>query len=411
MTQAIECDPLVPLIRLSEVAAVNKNTIRLKGKFDWINYTDISSVVPHFVGEPTRLDVKDAPGRARRQLFNGDVVISTVRPNRRSFFKFHNQWSNAVCSTGFAVVSPIDTRDADYLYAVLTSAPATDYYESICEGGAYPAFNGKLLLDMQIPWPDVDVRKKIGQLSSDIGRKIGLNLEISLTLQALAQAIFKSWFIQFEPVHAKARGEHPASMDAETAALFPESFEDSEIGIIPLGWKVETVENLLRRIKYRSEFKTGKDLPNGDLPVIQQGEPMLCCYSATDAPAQASYDKPIFVFGDHTCRTRIMLENFIPLPNTILLASRVGSTIWAYYAVKDLQKFESYRRHWMELAVRKVALPASTAQKKFDEIAKQLHIKITNLDLENKVLADIRDTLLPRLVSGQIAIPAELFGE
>ena len=82
-------------------------------------------------------------------------------------------------------------------------------------------------------------QREIAHILGTLDDKIELNRRMNATLEAIARAIFKSWFVDFDPVHAKARGEQPYGMDAETAALFPDAFEDSSLGPIPAGWGVE----------------------------------------------------------------------------------------------------------------------------------------------------------------------------
>jgi type I restriction enzyme S subunit len=81
------------------------------------------------------------------------------------------------------------------------------------------------------------------------------------TLEEMARAIFKSWFVDFDPVHAKADGRAPVGMDAETAALFPDGFEDSELGDVPRGWKVISVSHVAKIVKGRS-YKSSELAPS-----------------------------------------------------------------------------------------------------------------------------------------------------
>ncbi|MGC9356683.1 MAG: restriction endonuclease subunit S, partial [Anaerolineae bacterium] len=78
----------------------------------------------------------------------------------------------------------------------------------------------------------------------DLDDKIDLNQQMNATLEAIARAIFTSWFVDFDPVHAKARGEVPAGMDAATAALFPDMFIESELGPIPAGWEIHPLDEI-----------------------------------------------------------------------------------------------------------------------------------------------------------------------
>ena len=82
------------------------------------------------------------------------------------------------------------------------------------------------------------MRAKVGEIVAALNERITLLRETNTTLEAMAQALFKSWFVDFDPVHACARGEQPAGLAPEVAALFPDSFEESALGMIPRGWRV-----------------------------------------------------------------------------------------------------------------------------------------------------------------------------
>lgn len=424
-------------VRLDTVAFVNRTSINPKKEFDWIHYTDISSVGPHTVSAPTRFDVADAPGRARRVLSVGDVVLSTVRPNRRSFFQFSGQWERAICSTGFAVVSAHDTKDADYLYAYLTSKEATSHYESICEGGAYPAFNGGLLNEMEVPWPEDKVRQAIGQISRNVRDALTVNEQLAANLEKISQAIFKSWFVDFDPVYAKARGEQPEGMDAETASLFPGSFEDSMGDSIPEGWSLRAGEELF-------DFSIGRTPPRKEPDWFCDGVSGVPWVSIRDMGGFGAYSSgtdeglvesaiakfrvPIVPAGTvlmsfkltlgrvaiarEALSTNEAIAHFIPRESDSL------PTEFAYLWLKNLDyesldSTSSIGTATNSSLVKKILFlqPSNYVLSKFLELCGPLFEQLKNLTLQNETLCGLRDSLLPRLISGELAIPEGLLGE
>ncbi|MEN1720210.1 restriction endonuclease subunit S, partial [Pseudomonas aeruginosa] len=86
--------------------------------------------------------------------------------------------------------------------------------------------------------PPLEEQKRIADFLETLDDRIVLQRETNATLEAIAQALFKSWFVDFDPVRAKAEGRQPEGMDAATAALFPDSFEESDLGTVPNGWRV-----------------------------------------------------------------------------------------------------------------------------------------------------------------------------
>src|SRR5690606_32681857 len=95
---------------------------------------------------------------------------------------------------------------------------------------------GKAIAALQIPLPPISTQRAMVDVLRQLDDRITLLRETNATLEAIAQALFKSWFVDFDPVRAKAEGRQPEGMDATTATLFPDSFEESELGLVPKGW-------------------------------------------------------------------------------------------------------------------------------------------------------------------------------
>lgn len=135
-------------------------------------------------------------------------------------------------------------------------------------GSANPTLNRNHLHSREILWTDRQSQDRIAEILSSFDEKIELNRQMNRTLEQMARALFKSWFIDFDPVHAKQRGEQPAGMDAETAALFPDRFEEIEGKEVPDGWKVkalDSVADFLNGLALQKYPPTGED----DLPIIK----------------------------------------------------------------------------------------------------------------------------------------------
>ncbi|MEN1775826.1 restriction endonuclease subunit S, partial [Pseudomonas aeruginosa] len=105
-------------------------------------------------------------------------------------------------------------------------------------GSSVPGFNLGQLRQHEVLLPPLEEQKRIADFLETLDDRIVLLRETNATLEAIAQALFKSWFVDFDPVRAKAEGRQPEGMDAATAALFPDSFEESDLGTVPNGWRV-----------------------------------------------------------------------------------------------------------------------------------------------------------------------------
>ncbi|BBL76263.1 restriction endonuclease subunit S [Methylomagnum ishizawai] len=133
----------------------------------------------------------------------------------------------------------LESIDKGFIKYVVSGRPFQDYIHTLATGTTIKNVSLKLMRDFECYLPSIGTQKKISDTLGCLDNRITLLRETNSTLEAIAQALFKSWFIDFDPVKAKAEGREPEGMDADTAALFPSEFEDSELGPIPKGWKIK----------------------------------------------------------------------------------------------------------------------------------------------------------------------------
>ncbi len=414
--------------KLDEVAYINQKTSNLR-EFSSINYTDISSVGTRTVEIPTKMEIADAPSRARRVLSKGDTVISTVRPNRKSFFYFAGEWENAIASTGFAVVSPMHLEDSEYLYAMLTSDLAVRFYESICEGGAYPAFNSSRLAELVVPWPPKAIRAELGKTVMDLQLKIEINKALSKTLEDIAQTIFKSWFIDFDPIKAKIAGEKPAGMDAATAALFPDSMEESDLGLIPKGWEIRKIESMCETLLGGTPSRAKDEFWNGVIPWINSGKVNdFRITSASEYITKLGLEKSatkllpkgttvLAITGATLGQfSRLEIDSCANQSVVGILGSAVASNEFIYLNIKNgIQRLISAQTGGAQQHINKedvnafsIVYPGETLMKFFTDVVDVIFKEIGVVLNQSISLAEIRDSLLPRLISGELQIPEEM---
>ena len=414
--------------RLDEVAYINQKTSNLR-EYSSINYTDISSVGTRTVEIPSKIKIADAPSRARRVLSKGDTVISTVRPNRKSFFYFAGEWENAIASTGFAVVSPMHLEDSEYLHAMLTSDIAVRFYESICEGGAYPAFNPSRLAELVVPWPPKATRTELGKTVMDLQSKIEINNALSKTLEEIAQTIFQSWFIDFDPVRAKMAGETPAGMDAATAALFPDAMEDSELGLIPKGWEIRKIESLCETLLGGTPSRTRNDFWGGEIPWINSGKVNDFRITAaseyiTERGLEKSATKllpkgtTVLAITGATLGqfSRLEIDSCANQSVVGILGSAEASNEFVYLNIKNgIQRLISAQTGGAQQHINKedvnaflIVYPGKKLMKLFTDTVDSIFAEIGVLLNQSISLAEIRDSLLPRLISGELQISKEM---
>jgi len=233
--------------RLGDICRVNPDKRDGSWPHDEIEYIDISSVGTGALSTPpTKMPIAEAPSRAQRLVRPGDTILATVRPNLRSFAYLSETKPNTVVSTGFAVLRAIDQSDQRFIYYAVSARSFTEYLTARAHGSAYPAVSVAAIEEAEFPVPPPEVRHSIGTVLGALDDKIEQNRRTAQALERLARAIFRAWFVDFEPVKAKAAGA--TSVPSRPQPVFdalPTRFVDSAIGPVPEGWEPGRLGDLI----------------------------------------------------------------------------------------------------------------------------------------------------------------------
>ena len=175
---------------------------------------------------------------SKSRLRPGDVVISNVGANAGTVFRAPDLGLPMTLAPNAVACFPKDERviTRDFIYFYFSSILGQWGISSIIGGSAQPKFNKTDFRSLEISLPPIAEQKAIAHILGTLDDKIELNRKTNETLEAMAKALFKSWFVDFDPVGAKAEGRSTGLPD-EISDLFPDSFEDSELGEIPSGWE------------------------------------------------------------------------------------------------------------------------------------------------------------------------------
>lgn len=376
------------------------------------------------------------------KLFNEDIVISRTGANAGLNCLVIEPPENAIFA-GYLVRFQInrDLADARYVSYVLRSSAWKEYVEVTRTGSAQPQFNAVLMSQFPIALPSLNIQKAISALLSAVDSKIAANNALSKTLEDIAKTIFKSWFIDFDPVKAKMAGEKPVGMDAATAVLFPDAMKESELGLIPNGWEV------------RSLFDCGLEIESGSRPKggvkgITSGVPSIGAesinglgvfdFSKTKYVPREFYDKmnrgkprdfDILLYKDGgkpgEFKPRVGMyglgfpfsEYGINEHVFILRAQELGNP-YLYFWIRLERTLDILRNRGVKAAIPginqqdvgtiPILRPPKEVLKAFNELAMPSISLILTLASESIKLANLRDTLLPRLISGELQIPEEM---
>ncbi|MBU4226624.1 MAG: restriction endonuclease subunit S, partial [Chloroflexi bacterium] len=176
--------------QLGDVCEINQSKRDNNWKHPIIEYIDISSVgVGHLIDKPNLISIKEAPSRAQRLVQDGDTIVSTVRPNRRSMLYIKSPKQNTVVSTGFAVLHPkkIDPR---FLYYTVFDQEFTDYLTARADGSAYPAVSPEVIADAELDLPPIPEQRAIAGILGALDDKIEVNRRMNATLESMARVVF-----------------------------------------------------------------------------------------------------------------------------------------------------------------------------------------------------------------------------
>ena len=265
------------------------------------------------------------------------------------------------------------------------------------------------LAAISISCPSLAQQTGIVGILSAIDQKITINNALSKTLVAIAQTIFKSWFIDFDPVKAKLAGEKPAGMDAATAALFPDSMVESELGLIPTGWQVKRLGDLV--VPRKGKTITKATCVVGEVPVVAGGLQPAYFHNTANVIQPAI---TISASGANAGYVRLYLTD-IWASDCSYINSEITETVhfWFLFLSRNQELIYGMQQgaaqphiYPSDLMRLKLSYPNSiNSVMKFEEVVRPLFLEIGALERQNDSLRSLRDSLLRRLISGELQIP------
>jgi type I restriction enzyme S subunit len=330
-------------------------------------------------------------------------------------------------------VRPKEETEKSFIYHLLRNLRGQ--VEELGTGTAQANVAPRDIMNLQVTNLQRSSRRAIGVLLDSFDSMIALNIRISRTLEEIAQAIFKSWFIDFEPVKAKMAGEKPAGMDDATAALFPDSMEDSELGPIPKGWQVGTVGQICSKLvngstpsRSNSDFWNSSDFPwfkTGELSdgfLLDSKE--LISEDALKVRSVKVLPKGSILMAIYAAPTVGRLgiltqDSAFNQACTGMLARTEYGLPYLFLQLKNRRAwFNSFAIGAAQQNISKsivencpVVIATNDVHKAFLAMVGPLFTEIECLTAQSAQLVTLRDALLPRLISGELQIPEEMLGE
>ena len=336
--------------------------------------------------------------------------------------------------SGFIIRYRLNDKSATnpmYLSYLLQSPVYREIFPRIATGTTISNLSQDALKGVEVNLPDKATQDQVAEMLGALDDRITLLRETNATLEAIAQALFKSWFVDFDPVRAKMAGRAPEGMDETTAALFPDALEETELGVVPKGWRIRTMADV-------STVGIGKTPPRKEQHWFSESPSDVRWVSIRDMGTVGVYATETSEF-----LTADAVEKFnvrrVP-DNTVLMSFKMtigrvaitdgemttneaiahfklepGAPITSEFIYLHLKQFDfsklsstsSIADAVNSKTVREIPIlvPSAEVLQAFQNQVGVLFAALKNSEQQAQYVARIRDTLLPRLISGQLRLP------
>ncbi len=356
-----------------------------------------------------RIDEREFKGSGQK-FINGDTLIARITPclenGKTAYVSGLSEGKVGHGSTEYIVLTGIEgTSDNLFAYYLARTPKFRTYAIGRMEGtSGRQRVPATAISSYGIGLPPLAEQKAIASVLGALDDKIENNLRMNETLEEMARAIFKSWFVDFDPVHAKAAGNAPAHMDADTAALFPSSFGDDGL---PLGWTLTTFGDVCT-IKSGKRPPTKLTSPNDENNISVYGGNGIAWYTN-----EILFEQPFIITGRvGTLGTVYRVYEECWVSDNALCCFPGSEDVFEliYFAMKEVDYHSLNSGSTQPLLTQttlknqSIIAPSEPEVAAFHRSVKVLFKKILTNDEESQNLAEIRDTLLPKLMSGEIRV-------
>lgn len=364
---------------------------------------------------------KNLKGQFKKKFENGDILYSEIRPQNKRFARIDFDASNYIASTKLMVLRNKNREiNSDFLYLILKSNKFIEKLQTIAESrsGTFPQITFNDLANIEIELPLLETQEKIASILSALDDKIEINNEMNKTLEEMAQTLFKRWFIDFD--FPNENGEPYRSSGGKMV--------DSELGEIPEGWEVGNFENIGiiasggTPSKSNEEYYTKNGIPwitpkdlslnknkfitKGSLDITEKGLAKSSTKLLPKGTVLFSSRAPIgyLAIAEVNVTTNQGFKSIIPnnSENTEFIYQLLKEITPHIESIAGGSTFKEISSQGMKSI--NITIPSDLILKKYFEITESFNKKIQNLEKEIQSLTEIRDTLLPKLMSGEIEV-------
>ncbi|MFO5439284.1 MAG: restriction endonuclease subunit S [Dolichospermum sp.] len=371
------------------------------------------------IGEYPVFGTNGKIGQSKKALCNHpSVIIGRKGAYRGVHYSDKPFW---VIDTAFYLEPKVDI-DLKWAYYNLL----TQDINGMDSGSAIPSTSRQDFYFLSVKLPPLSEQKAIAHILSSLDDKIELNRQMNETLEAMAKAIFKSWFVDFDPVSAKRSGRQPAGMDTATADLFPDEFEESSLGLIPKGWRVGKLGDLGKIVTGKTPSTKVAEYFGGNVPFITPSDmdgkktiSRTARYLTEDGVNAVKSAKipagsiMVSCIGSDMGKVACTVQDSVTNQQINSIIANDYSREYIYYNLsqrkEELQNLAGggsavpilNKGHFSNI---EILIPDIYLLKQFDNFSNTFTKKIYENDEESHILATLRDTLLPKLMSGEIRV-------
>ena len=380
-------------VRLGEIVKTNQSTYSPKENWQFVNYLDTGNITMNKIDEIQYINsAKDKlPSRARRKVKTNSIIYSTVRPNQLHYGIIKKQPDNFLVSTGFTVIDVnYDKAVPDFIYYALTKQEVTEQLQAIAEQSvsAYPSLKPSDIENLELMLPDKKTQERIVAILSSIDEKIKENSAINNNLEQQAKALYKDWFFDFSPFSTE--------------------------GNLPDGWHLGTVGDII-------QLHDSKRVPlsGSERDKMEKIYPYYGATSLMDYVDNYLFDGIYLLLGEDGTVVdslgfpilQYVYGQFWVNNHAHIITGKEGFSVEELYLFFSLTNIKStvtgaVQQKVSQQNLKKVPaiIPSKEALSALDDLIQPIFAQIRNLRDENAHLADLRDTLLPRLMSGELDI-------
>lgn len=317
----------------------------------------------------------------------------------------------------------VDSKKADalFLYYIFTSPEQQAYIRQNAIQTGVPHTNLGILRNTPLTLPPLAEQKAIAAVLGALDDKIELNRRMNATLEAMARALFQSWFVDFDPVRAKLDGRQPVGMDEATAALFPEHLEDSPLGHIPKGWAAGKLGDISTNL--RRGVKPSDIAPNTPYIALEHMPRRSIALGDWDGSPDVVSGKSVFKKGEilfgklRPYFHKVGVAPFDGVCSTDILVLAPKSPEWfgfllGHASSDELIQFTDLastgtkmpRTNWRDISSFRVVLPPKPVATTYTRNIQPMLDRICANLRQSRTLTSLRDTLLPKLLSGELRL-------